>query len=480
MKINLYTNNTTFGQGYSNPPTNFVNNNIINGNELSNFKSISEYEINKSLPYFVSIPEFNKSMVNSYGKLIDNTKIKTQLRPSSEKLKFISDDIFFDCKLIPVKELAERNIAVVTSEIDYSTLGKAGEYQRKMSFIQKKHLKIKNLKNKHFVHSNFNIHNVEKLSEEGFFFKPKDSEPLELELIQLDMIFNIFDPIVTVWDLDESFESMINGADAFYLKEFPENGSFQENIKKMLTFPAITDKNSTFNSMKCNYILSPLSEQPLILVRSSTVTLPYLTKEEAINEKNNAFLSIYEKNKESIDNCKYRPHIKFALANKAYIAAINFCEHIIDFSKKNNIGLDYESTEKLIHISIFVKRYLCEINELVSLIIYNYEKSIIIALKKSRKINKTKHELCYKDLLGQLLLLDKKFFQEAKKTHLTNGNYLTLYLHSLVYTEIIQIINNNKDKQPLLNTITQLKTQWEEISIDEANLTIINLSHTGL
>ena len=139
MNINLFANNTIFGMPYTSPPGEFTAGAGFK-NELYSFgRLIKSIPVPEKTAYFVNpIISWNShrggNLVGDFDFERTIRLIDTEMIHLNPELRFMPAKIFSRGESIPLKSLANRNVAVVASDNKYQTLGEVGEQSRRQSF----------------------------------------------------------------------------------------------------------------------------------------------------------------------------------------------------------------------------------------------------------------------------------------------------------------------------------------------------------
>lgn len=374
MNINLISNNSTFGEPYTTPPKTFTVKNPLKPKEDSSRKYVSSCSVPKKGAYFVNANKIKDgSPVREawgFGRLIDYTR--TSLSHLNPNTQFIPAEVFDNCERIPIKELADRNIAVLASEGEYTRLGDVGAESRRQSFYH----------NKTTVHPNYWDSRIDDLVKLGFHFKPVDMKPINSELD--DAVINVSSPqkegmaaCIGEWEDEDDVETEFkkHSANAPFLFDY-------EGTVQLLACPIIEVDRSPQHAV-ISSVYSPDNPNFSKLIRHPDTALPMLSESEAIKAKHTAFLDYYDRFPCSVNRREFSNHIREAqFFNNPYGDAIKLCDQAIealklDINSKEDKDLPATEQEKKVKefkTSLdntakslkFAKDYMVKISDLVS------------------------------------------------------------------------------------------------------------------
>lgn len=452
MYINLFANGTTFGAPCSSPPENFTvgerfGSKLYVGNRFITRVPVPAKTAFFAVPFLRGTVETKICYDLEFVDMIRITDIEMiHLHP---KLRFIPAEIFSRCEQIPLKSLANRNVAVLVSDRKCQTLGDVGEQNRCQSFYS----------HKTATHSELYDEHIAELARLGFF---RFQQGYGLVSDVTDPVFNV--GFVHFWDIVTT---------CFDLAKF--NGILQEYkhlINNDLLQCPIIEVGHRAQAAYVSSVYSPTTRNHLMIIRPANTKLPMLKGTELVETKYQAIIDQataagQAPSSESREFSKSLRVAKFFFA--PYRRAITFCQLVIRGLSKYQNGPYTSLTfaiDKAISRLTFSENYMTDLSGLVRQTIIYDELEQIKNTNPVEKLNIRQQEN-RKLLINKEVELIKTAIQQAVLPEKPSC-FPMFNLHSLIMTSLVELsIEMREHKQweekVFRDKITEWKTEAQTI-----------------
>ncbi|WP_299728879.1 hypothetical protein [uncultured Endozoicomonas sp.] len=458
-------NHSSFGIAYTSPPKKFTTGDPINpkGKCLGDkYFSIATFDVPKDQAYFVNVVHISGSRIErgalSFGDVV---KIRGQtLSCLNSEIQFIDENELPKYGRLPIKELKDRNIAVIHSEEGHKTVGDLGVKARQDSFYCEQVA----------FHPDLSDQTIRELAEQGYFRAPnlngqypeKDNRlkaygATGYSVTSLNMMSGASESVG--WLKNEGSEGELSlGLHQSEIVRFHDTSENSKSVQA-LNSPFISLGKTSPCSGILSKIYSPDAGNFLMLMRHPDTKLPLLSKERAVSELRLAYLENYKKFPENLSaSSRLALGIKDAiLYNEPYKEASDFCKDAVDQLKKYQTGAEAgesndvisgeassnagsEIVVKSIKTLEFAGEYLDQMREPVSEVIYadtlaaqggsaNKEETALDKMNKERKLKRNILE-CERDLV-------RKGIEQDVITE--KGDHFPLFNHMLICVALVPL-----------------------------------------
>ncbi len=452
MHINLFVNNTTFGEPYSSPPENFTVCEGFGSKLHARSRFITMIPVRAKTAVFAD-PIFPRPFTATRqirGDLTFDELIRwtdTEMVYLHPKLRFMPAEIFPRYDQIPLKLLATRNIAVLASDSRYQTLGEIGEQNRRHSFYHPNKA----------MHPELCDERITELARLGFFCMHEGHSAFHPAT---KPVFNV--------SFAHYFELMLNYFNlATSNEKLPD---YQHLINGDLLNCPIIEVDQCAQAACVSRVYSPTNKNHLLLIRPANTKLPLLQGEELIKTKYQAIIdeATTATSSEGIKCTKLLQEANFFMA--PYRRAITFCQLVIRelnaYQQHQHPDLG-DAINKVIRRLAFCEYYMTDLSALIrQAIIYdelmqinnrNPEENLQTRQEENRKLLIDKEVELVKAAVEQDILPEKSSY------------YPMFNMHSLIMTSLVQLLMDIREHNLLWvdkvfrEKITAWKTEAQSI-----------------